>query len=170
MRKKVGIGQKELASLAKVSQSLIAKVENGKVEPSYSIARRIFTILEKLEHKQDKKCKDIMTRKVIFVKKDDKIKKASELLKENSIDQLPVLDNSKAVGSISESDIFNKLVEIEKRRLFEMKVSEIMNEPFPIVNLNMPISLVAPMLKSEPAILVTENNKIRGIITKFNLI
>ena len=97
-RKRLGLGQKELASLSSVSQSLIAKLEKGKLEPSYSIARNIFDTLDRLEHKQEKKCKDIMTPKLIFVKKSDKIEKASDLMKKNSIDQIPVLESERLIG------------------------------------------------------------------------
>ncbi|MBI2079314.1 helix-turn-helix domain-containing protein, partial [Candidatus Micrarchaeota archaeon] len=36
LRRKLGITQKELAKLAGVSQSLIAKIEMGKIDPAYS--------------------------------------------------------------------------------------------------------------------------------------
>ena len=170
-RHNLGIRQKELAELAEVSQSLIAKLESGKIEPSYSTAIKIFRILDSLEHKKEKKCSDIMTRKIISVRKNDKIGKASELMKKNSVDQMPVLDGRQVIGSISESLIFSKLMgNTEKKELMEKKVQEIMAEPFPIINSNMPVSLALPILKAEDAILVSENRKLVGIITKANLI
>jgi predicted transcriptional regulator len=45
LRRKLGIGQKELAGLANVSQSLIAKIESKKIEPTYNKVRKIFDIL-----------------------------------------------------------------------------------------------------------------------------
>lgn len=169
-RQNLGIKQNELASLAGVSQSFIAKLEKGKLEPSYSIARKIFNALDSQEHKKEKKCKEIMTPKVIFVRKNDKIGKASELMKKNSIDQLPVLEGKLVLGSISEALIFSKLMQIDRKKLLGMQVQEIMADPFPIVNSDMPISIVLPMLKIEQAILVSENRKLVGIITKNNLI
>jgi len=169
-RKRIGINQKELADIAGVSQSLIAKLEKEKLEPSYSVARKIFNTLDKLEHQQEKKCRDIMTKKVISVKKTDKIEKASEILKKNVIDQAPVLDRNHVIGSISESIIFNKLLNIDKKKLFSMKTEEIMKEPFPIVSADMPVSVILPLLKTTEAVLVKENKKLSGIITKANLI
>ena len=48
MRTELGLTQTELANISRVSQSLIAKIERGNIEPSYSIARRIFIVLEEL--------------------------------------------------------------------------------------------------------------------------
>jgi len=170
-RIQLGLKQNQLAELSQVSQSLIAKLEKGKLDPSYSLAKKIFLALDSLEHKKERKCSDIMTPKVSFIRLNEKIERASEIMKKNSIDQLPVLENKRVVGSISESLIFSKLMEgLDKKKLLNMQVKEIMNEPFPIVNSNMPISIVSPLLKTADAILVTEKDKLVGIITKANLI
>ena len=71
-RQRLGIKQGELAELSKVSQSMITKLEKGKLEPSYTIAKRIFLALDSLEHKKENKCSDIMTSKLLFAKKGDK--------------------------------------------------------------------------------------------------
>jgi len=167
----LGLKQEELAKIAGVSQSLIAKLEKGRIDVSYSIAKKIFLTLDSLEHKKERKCSDIMTRHVSFVKSSDKIEKASEIMKRNSIDQLPVLSGRQVVGSISESLIFNKIMQgVSRKQLLVMKVSDIMTEPYPIINSEMPVSIASPMLKTADAILITEKNKLAGIITKANLI
>ena len=50
-RKSLGLTQKELAALVNVSQSLIAKIETKKVNPSYRIVKKIFDTFEELEKK-----------------------------------------------------------------------------------------------------------------------
>ena len=169
-REKLGVKQKQLAEIANVSQSLIAKLEKSKLEPSYSVARKIFNAIDNLEHKKEKKCSELMTKKVIFSKGKDKVSRASELMKKHAVDQLPVLQGRQVIGSISESLIFSKLLNSEKKKLFSMQIKDIMTEPFPIVNSSMPVSLVLPMLKTIDAILVAENSRLVGIITKANLI
>ena len=59
---------------------------------------------------------------------------------------------------------------IDKKSLLNKKVDEIMSNPYPIVNSDMPISIALPILKTEDAILISENRKLIGIITKNNLI
>jgi len=46
MRKRMGLTQTELAEKAGVSQSLIARVEAGTVDPRYSKVEKIFRALE----------------------------------------------------------------------------------------------------------------------------
>jgi predicted transcriptional regulator len=48
-RRLLGLKQAELAKLAGVSQSLIAKLESGKIDSSYTKVKTIFEALEKLE-------------------------------------------------------------------------------------------------------------------------
>jgi len=169
-RQKIGIKQKEFASLCNVSQSMITKLETSKLEPSYSAAQKIFQTLESLEHKKEKTCAEIMTRKLSSLKKTDTVRKASEIMKKQSISQIPVMENKRVLGSLSESTILNNLLKINKEELFNMKIFQIMEGPYPIVNSHMPISVVIPMLKASQALLVNENGEINGIITKSNLI
>jgi predicted transcriptional regulator len=168
-RQRLGLKQKELSQLAKISQSLIAKIESGNLNPSYEIVKRIFQILDSLEHKNEKKCSQIMAP-VITIDKKENVGKAIDLMKKNSISQLPVLDKKEIVGSISESTIYNKILDGTPRNiLIKEQVEKIMEESFPIIKSNYPVSAAIPLLKSSEAILLTEKHNIVGIITKSNL-
>src|SRR5687767_16022587 len=46
LRRQLGLTQQELARMAGVSQSLIAKIERGLVQPSYSNVKRLVEALE----------------------------------------------------------------------------------------------------------------------------
>jgi len=50
-RRMLGLKQAEIAKLAGVSQSLIAKLESGKIDSSYTKVKTIFDTLERLEVK-----------------------------------------------------------------------------------------------------------------------
>jgi predicted transcriptional regulator len=52
-RKMLNLTQAELAKRAGVSRSLIAKLETGRLNPSYMVAKRIFDVLEALEREHD---------------------------------------------------------------------------------------------------------------------
>jgi acetoin utilization protein AcuB len=54
----------------------------------------------------------IMTRNVIAVSPDDPVGKAARLMYENKIAGLPVVDEGKVVGVITESDVFRMVVEL----------------------------------------------------------
>ena len=101
-RKNLGINQKELAERAGVSQSLIAKIESGKIDPTFTKAKQIFQALEELREKEEIKTNKIMNRKVVFVQANDKIKEIIQLMKKKGISQVPVLEKEKVCGQIGE--------------------------------------------------------------------
>ncbi|MBI2647565.1 helix-turn-helix domain-containing protein, partial [Candidatus Woesearchaeota archaeon] len=53
IRKKLELTQTQLANRAGVSQSLIAKVESGRIDPTYSKTKKIFSALSELEKKEE---------------------------------------------------------------------------------------------------------------------
>ncbi len=76
IRKQFGLTQSELAKKSGVSQSLIAKIEAGKVDPSYSKVRQIFNFLENLHKERELKAGDVMHSSIISIAPDSDIKSA----------------------------------------------------------------------------------------------
>lgn len=169
IRKKLGLTQKQLAKLAGVSQSIIAKIENGKINPSYEMVRRIVLALERYraERGGGLTAKDICTRDVKYVQVDDELVKAIELMRKYDISQLPVFDRDKPVGSISETTITRKLDKITSPRV---KVKQLMDEAFPILPEEASVSLVREVLMEYPAVLIQKNGEVTGIITKADIL
>ena len=174
LRKKVGLTQTELAKLAGVSQSLIARIEKGTVDPRLSTLRRIIEAIKLVEMraKKAKSAKDVMYSPVITIKSSEKVKKAIELMEKYAISQLPVVnDNGVPVGSITESTVLKKLLSGEPEKILKLKVEEIMEESFPTITPSTNIKDIQQLiLKKYPAVLVMEKGKIVGIITKIDLI
>jgi CBS domain-containing protein len=56
------------------------------------------------------KVRDVMTSDPITVAPDDTIQEAADLMLENQISGLPVVENSRVVGILTESDIFKLVV------------------------------------------------------------
>jgi predicted transcriptional regulator len=170
-RQKIGIKQNELALKAEVSQSMIAKIESNRLIPSYDIAKRIFLSLESLEHSKERTCKDIMTRQFISLQANKKVKEAIELMKKHNISQIPVFEGKRNLGSISESGIYGKLTDgTNKKSLFESHIKDYLEPPFPTIADSTPLSVALPLLKTTSALLLTDNKKIIGIITKSNVL
>src|SRR5208282_3870818 len=57
-RRLLALSQKELANSLGVSQSMIAKIESGRISPSYLKTKAIFDMLEGLERKNEVKAKE----------------------------------------------------------------------------------------------------------------
>lgn len=170
-RQKLNLTQKELAKITRVSQSLIAKLEKGAIEPSYSIIKKIFIELNNLENKNQKKCFEIMTTKVITINFSQKISKAIELMKQYNISQIPVKKNNQIIGVIYENTILSKLNDKKDySELINLKVGDIIKESLPTVDKNTLVINIIPIIKETSAILITDKNKIKGIISKSDLL
>ncbi|MEM2079059.1 MAG: helix-turn-helix domain-containing protein, partial [Nitrososphaerota archaeon] len=55
LRRRLGLTQRELAKISGVSQSLISKIECGRISPSYEAVRRILQALEMVRAERDAK-------------------------------------------------------------------------------------------------------------------
>jgi len=169
IRQQTGLTQAQLAKLSNVSQSMITKIERGRIDPSYTIATKIFSTLEEQLNKSNKKiyAKNIMTKNIISVKPESTIDRAIKKMNKNAISQIPVIKENIVIGSISE-DIFIK--NYDKLKNKNILIKEIMEEPFPIIPENTKITLVKELLKSYSAIITVKNGKYSGIITKADLL
>lgn len=170
-RRKLGLSQLELAKLSGVSQSLIAKIERGRVSPSYAGAKRIFEALYSQAESRGPFAQGIMRRSVVSVSASDRVSKAIGLLRSHSISQLPVMHGPHAIGSVTEQTLLEKLDSgIPRAKLVQMPVSEIMDAPFPSVPPHAPIGAISELLRYNPALLVVEKRRIAGIITKADIL
>ncbi|MEM1589761.1 MAG: CBS domain-containing protein [Candidatus Bathyarchaeia archaeon] len=169
-RKMLGLTQKQLAKIAGVSQSFIAKIESGKIDPSYSKVKAVFDVLEKMEAGENYNAKAIYHEGVIGIEKTDKVAKAISLMMEHGFSQLPVFENGKCVGCISEKTILSQVTAAKDlSEVSQRLVEEIMEEALPQIDENAPLQLVSSLLRFYPAILVTKKGEIVGIITKADL-
>jgi predicted transcriptional regulator len=166
MRKKFGLTQSELAKRANVSQSLIAKVEAGRIDPTYSKAQQIFEILNNLHEKAELKANDLMEKRIISAKPDESLQQAIKKMKEHNISQLPVIEDNKSIGIVSESILLDSLINQKNAS----KVRELMMDAPPIVNKNTTAKAIYSLLQYSPIVLVSEHGKLCGVITKADII
>jgi CBS domain-containing protein len=120
------------------------------------------------------KVKEIMTTKIISVDKDDSLKRVLDLMKKHDITKIPVLEEKKFFGLVTDNVIAFKLGSIRKRtitasRLHASSVTE------KEVKTIFPEEDVRNILKSvgEPGptmLPVVENRKLVGVVTKADLL
>ena len=170
-RRLLAMSQKQLANLAGVSQSMIAKVESKRISPSYLKTKAIFDTLEGLERKNEFKAKDVSHGKVVSVHAHDPVSKGVRVMRETGFSQLPVFNNDRVVGSLTEKIILEKLFSAPKPdEISRQSIEKIMDEAFPSVNEETPLSMVSTLLQYSPAVLVTKRGHVQGIITKADLL
>lgn len=171
IRTRLGITQKKLSQIADVSQSAIAKIESNTMEPSYSLIKKIFEALESFKHKKNKKAKNMATLNIIFAKPNERIQTILEKMKQKKIGQLPVIEKGLVIGSISERKIAQLISTYKNaKKLSALKVREVMEDAFPIVNENTNYQVLRELLNYNRAVLTAKKGKIKGIITRWDLI
>jgi cystathionine beta-synthase len=94
----------------------------------------------------------------------DLLAKMSEL----GITQIPVLEDGRSVGSVRENRLLAKV--LANRELLESPVSAVMEQGFPIVDVEESAAEVTRKLQEGPAVLVEEYGRITGIITRHDVL
>lgn len=170
-RRRLGLKQAELAISAGVSQSLIAKLESGKVDSSYLKVKAIFDTLERLEVKTKIQAGKVLHKEVVGIQKDDPVSKVVKLMKKHGYSQLPVFDEKQPVGSISEKTLMNLILGgKDLTQISVLPVTEIMEDTFPQVGEDAPVSLISSLLQVYSAVLVSTKGVVSGIVTKADLL
>lgn len=169
LRKKYNLTQKELSSQSGVSQSLIAKIEAGTVEPSYSRALDLFQTLERYQNKHETKAKEVMTTTVIAINKSDSLELAIKLMKKQGISQIPVMEQQQVCGLITENVILEKTI-ASSGKISQVKIGEVMIDAPPIIPPATGLRTVLELLRDSPTVLVMEKGQLKGIITKSNVL
>jgi cystathionine beta-synthase len=97
------------------------------------------------------------------------VRQALRLMSLHNVSQLPVMDGTNCVGSVSDWSLSAK--SLDDTKLLDATVSQIMDAPFPIVDVAQPVDAVAKLLsKSNPAVLVRSNGNVQGIVTRSDML
>ena len=98
------------------------------------------------------------------------VRKALDLIKEHDVSQLPVLDRGKPVGALHDNELMATV--LERPSLVDSPVSTVMGPSFPLVNIDSLIEDVIHCMtaKKNTAVLVEDDQKISGILTRYDVI
>jgi cystathionine beta-synthase len=79
------------------------------------------------------------------------------------------MDGTSCVGSVADWSLSAK--SLENTKLLDSTVGEVMDGPFPVVDISQPVDAVAKLLsKSNPAVLVRSHDKVQGILTRSDML
>ncbi len=149
-----------------MSQSLIARIERGDVNPRISTLKRILAVLEEAMKTKDT-AENVMTSPVITVSPDDSVTTAIAIMDRYGISQLPVVDkDGHVIGTVLESTILKAVF----NRGVKLKIRDVMEPPLPMVSPSTSIDVVVKLLEEYPAVLVVDRGELKGIITKIDII
>ncbi len=120
------------------------------------------------------KVSDIIARKknrdFFTINHTETVKNALDIMKKNDISQLPVVNKTKIVGSITENSVLNFLIENPLRNS-DKHVTEIMGIPFPMVDENVPLSQINRYIsRTTPAVIAKDKGGSMHILTQYDII
>ena len=98
----------------------------------------------------------------------DRVSEVLAKMSEMGLSYMPVLEEGRSVGSLRENRVLAKV--LGNRELLNAPASEVMQASFPVVDVDASVADVTRQLQSNPAVLVEEYGRIRGIITRHDLL
>jgi cystathionine beta-synthase len=97
------------------------------------------------------------------------VRQALGLMQQHDVSQLPVMDGSDVVGSVSDWSLTAR--GLDDSKLLDATVTQVMDAPFPVVDADQPADSVAKLLsKSNPAVLVRGAKGLQGIVTRSDML
>ena len=172
VRKHLGISQAELAKRSGVSQSLIAKIESGRLDPAFSKAQAVSRALEEVDLlSRQRTAAELMNPDIIALAPDDPIEVAIITMTRSRINQIPIMNGEIIEGTLTQTSLMDFVV---KTRLdpqaLKAPVHSLMDDPLPQVRPTTEEEDILVLLKTFPAVLVRDKVKTWGIVTKLDII
>ncbi len=107
-------------------------------------------------------------KELIYAAPDDIVRDALAKMNEHGVTQIPVLQDRQSVGSLKESRILTRL--LEDKDLLDAKVNEIMNDSFPVLDVDASLKEIKANLHEAPAVLIEDFKRITSIITRTDVL
>lgn len=157
-RNELDITLSELGEAARISPSQLSRLENSEGNPSYEAIYRVYTELK--EQQGEATVESILTSKkerhndiqFEYVEPDDTCADAATRMDKYSISQLPVIENERAVGSVTDKT----LIELEEE-LESVLIQDVADPSFPEVAVTNDQGTVRNLLRTNQAVLLTES-------------
>ena len=120
------------------------------------------------------KIKEVMTKDIISVDKDEDLAHVLDLMKKHNITKIPVVEDKKIIGIVTDNLIAYKLGSIRKRNVSTSRLhaSSVTEKEVDIVTSNTEVSDILKMVgRPGPTMLpVVDEDKLVGVVTKADLL
>jgi cystathionine beta-synthase len=162
--KKVGPGKKFVVILPDSVRNYMTKFiddqwmkENGFSERRWE-SNSVGDVMRRMPH-----------RTLITAGSGDTVADAVRRMKEKGISQLPVLDDGRLIGIVTESDVLGRIV--EGHASLQSKVAEVMFRRVHTINVRQDAGELLKMFaKDEVGLVVDDDQRLVGIVTKMDLV
>jgi predicted transcriptional regulator len=168
-RAALGITLGELAQAVGRSDATLSRIERGQIRASYELVQRILGYLEAQEGLAAPKLTvaELRSRTLTSVDSSALLSTAAQRMGTGGFSQLPVVDDGRVVGALSESALLRAMAQAHAHRL---RVRDVLEPAYPVVDEGFPADLLPGLLGRYPAVLVARRGQLEGIVTKADLI
>ena len=165
----LNLSQIQLANIANISQSIVTKFENGKIDPTLSTIYKIEQALIERENISIKNAEEIMVKEITTISSSSSILKALNLMRDTDFSQLLVTESKNIKGIVTEKNILDFL--LEKGDIKNFKVKQIIQQLPVIIPKEYLMSDLKYIFQNKKTICVLVGNQssVIGIITKSDL-
>ncbi|MEX0935884.1 MAG: CBS domain-containing protein, partial [Gemmatimonadota bacterium] len=106
---------------------------------------------------------------LVAVQPTTSVRMALSSITTHDVSQLPVILEGECVGSVSEGELMAQV--LENPELLDEPVEDLMEAPFPVVDSYLPLEQLTRLLsRANAAVLVRTDERITGIVTRFDLV
>ena len=106
--------------------------------------------------------------KLVTASANDNFQKIIRLMKKHGISQLPVMDGTRLIGIVSESDLLEALMNDPSS--VDQPIADCVDQKYVVVPPETPVSRLAPIFAEGKVALVEKEGTIYGMVTKIDLI
>ncbi len=108
-------------------------------------------------------------QKLITIEADKTVADAVEIMKQYDIEHIPVSEDEKIIGSISENGLFQKV--FNNPEIKNEKIASVIEHKFPIVSFDTPVEKLGTLINKENgAVLAKDESGNYHIVTKYDVI
>jgi len=109
------------------------------------------------------------SQKLISLTTEHTVLEAIALMKKYDIENIPVIENGMNLGAISESGLFDKM--LENAEIKNQKVLDVMENPYPEVSFETPVERLSSYINKENgAVMSKDDSGFYQIVTKYDII
>ena len=167
LRKKMGLSQRELASICGLGFAWINQVESGKIkDPSYSKLKKIADYYEFRKENKGWTAGEICNTKIITAEIGQSLQKANEKMISKGISQIPVMCNNQCIGMLTDKRVRDFFYSDKSKLPIKQKMLE---PPPPIFDSSTPANILHQILEYFDCVLVEKDGKIYGIVVNQDL-
>jgi len=176
LREELNLSQRQLAKRCNIPPSFLNMIENpkNKTNPSYPVLVTIFKELDAESQKNLDKLTiagKLYKKNLTSARKSDYAEDIIKIMHEKDFSQIPVLESGGCIGLVTENSLVKFLKERDHKPLISTRVKEVMETPPITIDINTKITdNIMALLYDSKCLLVSENAKIVGLITKIDAI